>query len=247
MDALKLLRARVAAHPAEREGILGLARALERAGKVREAEGLLTRALAEEPTVALIEAHASLLQRQAKAAEAVALLERWTTELPSEPVLRFSLALAYERAGRRGEGLAVMRSLQREQPDNPPVLNFVGYTLAEEGESLDEAERLVRRALELRPDTGAYLDSLGWVLLRKGDVGAALGVLERAAALEPGEPVILDHLGEALRRVGRGTEAQRRWRQALELLRDPDVDVPPGFRESVQGKLEALSESGTDR
>src|SRR5690606_4295565 len=115
------------------------------------------------------------------------------------------------------------------------------------GTRLDEAESLIRRALALRPNTGAYLDSLGLVLLRRGRVAAALEVLKEAAQLEPLEPVILDHLGEALRRSGRVGEAKRHWQRALELGVGPDVDVPPGFREAVRGKLEALSKRSGSR
>ncbi|MFP2961921.1 tetratricopeptide repeat protein [Myxococcus sp. 1LA] len=133
-------------------------------------------------------------------------------------------------------------------PDHAAALNFLGYLLAQAGQNLDEAERRVRRALELRPDTGAYLDSLGWVYFRRGDYARAVDALERASMLSPDEPVILEHLGDAYQRVARMDEAAAAWRRALEVLAlDPESAEPPGQRAALERKLKALPTGSPDR
>jgi len=244
-EALRLLTASVAARPEDPDERVALSQALERAGRAREAEQVLRAEVLRDGTVAV--ALAGHLQRTERGAEAIAVLEAALTCEPESVRVRQALAHAYARSGRAEEGLRLVRQGAPAWPDHAPTLNFVGYLMAESGLRLDEAERLVRRALELRPKTGAYLDSLGLVLLRQGRVEAALRALREAAGLEPFEPVILDHLGEALRRSGRQAEARRHWQRALELGLGPDVDVPPGFSESVRGKLEALSEPRRSR
>jgi Flp pilus assembly protein TadD len=137
--------------------------------------------------------------------------------------------------------------LERD-PDHAAAMNFIGYLLAERGKDLDEAERLVRRALELRPDTGSFLDSLGWILFQRGDYPRAVEVLEKAVALEPEEPVILEHLGDAYHRLSRPEEAVRAWRGALEVLaHSPEAADPPDQRALIERKLKKLSTGAADR
>lgn len=221
------------------------ARALERSGARARAEQLLRAALAGPDADASHAAElAALLQRSGKGEAAIALLEHsLQSGLGDRASLRFALSLTLIREGRDQEALEVVRTLHRALPDHPPTLNLLGYALAQSGRDLDEAERHLRRALEIRPGTGAYLDSLGYLLLRTGRTAEAMEALEEAARREPFEPVILDHLGDALREVGKQTEAQARWRRALELAHGVDVELPPGFREAVQQKLDSLSEA----
>jgi Flp pilus assembly protein TadD len=159
---------------------------------------------------------------------------------PRDERLLFALGVAQERAGDRSGAIATMRRLIDEAPGNAEAMNFVGYTLAEKGERLDEAEVLVTRALEIEPDNGSFLDSLGWILFHRGDLPAAVTTLEKAEALAGPEPTILEHLGDAYRRSGREAEAARSWRRALQALDDgaePDV---PGQRAGIEKKLREL-------
>ncbi|HSP80241.1 MAG TPA: tetratricopeptide repeat protein, partial [Myxococcaceae bacterium] len=135
-----------------------------------------------------------------------------------------------------------LRSVLKLQPDHAEALNFIGSLLAQRGGDHDEAERLVRRALALRPDTGAFLDSLGWISFQRGDYPRAAELLERAARLEPEEPVILEHLGDALLRLSRPREAADAWRRALEALSlHPEFADPPDQRAILERKLKLLS------
>lgn len=221
------------------------ARALERSGRRADAEALLRDALGGPAADASHAAElAALLQRAGRGPEAIDVLEEALRAGHTDRTsLRFALGLTLIREGREREALEVVRTLHRHLPDHPPTLNLLGYALAQSGRDLAEAERLLRRAVELRPGTGAYLDSLGYLLLRTGRVQEAKKLLEEAARREPFEPVILDHLGDALREMGDASEAQARWRRALELAGDGDADLPTGFREAVQQKLDSLSEA----
>ncbi len=118
------------------------------------------------------------------------------------------------------------------QPEQPQVLNYLGYSWVERGENLAEARHMLERAVELRPRDGYIVDSLGWALYQLGDFEGAVTQLERAVELEPGQAVINDHLGDAYWRVGRVREAMVQWHRTLSLGEDPDV-VP----EEVELKL----------
>jgi tetratricopeptide (TPR) repeat protein len=101
------------------------------------------------------------------------------------------------------------------QPDHPQVLNYLGYSLVERGEKLDEALGMLETAADARPDSGAIIDSLGWVLFQLGRYEEAVGLLEAAAALEPVDPIVNDHLGDVYWAVGRSIEAAFQWNRAL--------------------------------
>ena len=96
-------------------------------------------------------------------------------------------------------------------------MNYLGYLDAEAGEHLEEARALIERALELDPENGAYLDSLGWVYFKMGRLDEAVAHLERAAALLDTDAVIFDHLGEAYFKRRDPEQARRNWERALEL------------------------------
>ncbi|MFN7135438.1 MAG: tetratricopeptide repeat protein, partial [Myxococcales bacterium] len=101
--------------------------------------------------------------------DAVALLVKALDERPRDEVLLFALGVLHEKRGEAEQAIARMRQVLAVNPLNASALNFIGYTWAELGQNLDEAEALIRKALELNPDNGAYVDSLGWVLYKKGD------------------------------------------------------------------------------
>jgi tetratricopeptide (TPR) repeat protein len=107
-------------------------------------------------------------------------------------------------------------------PDEPSVLNYLGYSWTEQGHDLPQAEQMIKRAAEQRPNDGAIVDSLGWVQLRQGDVAGSVKSLERAVEMEPEDPTINGHLGDAYWAAGRKLEAEYQWRRALTLNPEPD-------------------------
>jgi tetratricopeptide (TPR) repeat protein len=145
--------------------------------------------------------------------------------------------IAHERAGMWDLAEADFREALRLEPDHPSVLNYLGYSLIEQRQNLDEALSKVRKAVELRPNDGYIVDSLGWAYYQLGDYEEAVKHLERAIGLPCGDhqcssdPVINDHLGDAYWRVGRKIEARFQWRHA----RDSDPD--PKDLETIERKL----------
>ncbi|MEX2543896.1 MAG: tetratricopeptide repeat protein [Phycisphaeraceae bacterium] len=163
--------------------------------------------------------------------------------------------LAYERgmtaytAGQRERSLTIMEQAVEQFPDDPDLNNALGYTWLEEGRNLERAERMIRRAVDAQPANAAYLDSLGWVHYKQGRFREATVWLRRAGAAPGGEdPVIVDHLGDALYRAGDAAGAARAWRQVQGMLdragsgmlrNDPELE---GLADRVEAKLEALAD-----
>ncbi len=131
--------------------------------------------------------------------------------------LFYDRAVAYEQAGQWPLAEADFKKALQLEPNQPMVLNYLGYSWAERGEHLDDARRMIEAAARQRPDDGAIVDSLGWVMLRQGDADGAVRTLERATELDPEDPTINTHLGDAYWAAGRKTEATYQWRRALTL------------------------------
>jgi len=106
------------------------------------------------------------------------------------------------------------------QPDNPMILNFIGYSWADKGIHMDKAIDYIRRAVAQRPDDGYIVDSLGWALYRAGKYKESIDWLERAVSIVPDDSTMLDHLGDAYWQAGRQVEAKYKWQRAHELSRD---------------------------
>ena len=124
-----------------------------------------------------------------------------------------------------------MRKAIELNPKNAQALNYLGYTYAEAGNHLDEAERLVKRALAIEPEDGFYVDSLGWVYYRKGEYGKAAEQLEKAVNLTGDDPTITEHLGDAYAKLGRDRAGRATVR------RRAPADHGPGADGAAQGKI----------
>ena len=225
----------------------GHAAVLEAIGQPARAEEFLKSRIQVSGSTELVAALAQIFSRTGAHAEAVAVLTDSLRTHPRDEELLYALGAALERSGATTEALARMRQVLELNPRNAAALNFIGYTLADRGEQLDEAERLVRRALAIHPDSGAYLDSLGWVQFRRGDATRAAGTLERAAELDPDEPTILEHLGDAYGGVSRREDAAAAYRRALEAIRTTDDPEARERTPVVERKLKAVSSPVADR
>lgn len=149
---------------------------------------------------------------------------------PQDWRLYFARGAARERLGRWPEAEADMQRALELSPNQPDVLNYLGYSWVDRGVRLSEGLAMIERAVELRPMSGAIIDSLGWAYYRLGDYPRALDILERAVELEPADPTLNDHLGDAYWRAGWRIEARFQWRRALGF--EPD-DLAP-----IQAKLD---------
>lgn len=124
------------------------------------------------------------------------------------------------------------------KPEQPYVLNYLGYSWLEQGRNLDEAMDMIRKAVEQRPNDGFIVDSLGWAYFRLGQYDNAVEHLERAVELDPTDPTINDHLGDALWKVGRRTEARFQWQHALDS--NPTEDAALRIQRKLDKGLDAV-------
>ncbi|MDH7797033.1 MULTISPECIES: tetratricopeptide repeat protein [unclassified Beijerinckia] len=143
-------------------------------------------------------------------------------------------AVSYERSKQWPLAEADFRRALEVVPDNPVVLNYLGYSWVDQGTNLDEAFRMLKRAVELRPRDGYIVDSLGWAYYRLGKYDDAVRELERAIELKPSDPVINDHLGDAYWKVDRKLEAQFQWNHARDLNPEPE-ELPKILRKIDKG------------
>ena len=145
--------------------------------------------------------------------------------------LYFLRASAYEESGDWPKAEADLQTALKVRPDEPELLNFLGYAWIDRGEHLKEALGMVQKAVDANPQSGAMIDSLGWGYYRLGDYKTAVARLEEAVGLEPADPDVNNHLGDAYWRVGRRIEAQFQWRRVLTL------DPGDKLRAQVEAKL----------
>ena len=200
---------------------------LSRLGRGDEAIRMLRRMATErlERTDALTTL-GDLFRREKRFPESVeaydAAIDRIGTIGPQHWRLLFSRGIALERSKNWPRAEKDLLAAIELSPDEPYLLNYLGYSWVDQGIKLDDARRMIERAVELEPQSGAIVDSLGWALYRMGDYAGAVEKLERAAELEPLDPTVNDHLGDAYWRVGRRNEATFQWRRALNLDPEPD-------------------------
>ncbi|MBS1199574.1 MAG: hypothetical protein H6R27_252 [Proteobacteria bacterium] len=163
----------------------------------------------------VVAGRASQLADAGRGDEAVALMRRASRYYPDDDDLRLAEAFVLERLDRVPEAIAVMREVLRRRPDDPTALNSLGYTLADRTGKAAEGYGLIVRALEVKPDSYAIMDSAGWALFRLKRNAEALEWLERAWGRSR-DPEVAAHLGEVLWAAGRRDEARDLWRRARE-------------------------------
>ncbi len=157
--------------------------------------------------------------------------------------LLYSRAIAYERSNEWSKAEPDFLQALYLKPEQPLVLNYLGYSWIDRGEHLERARKMVEKAVELRPTDGYIVDSLGWALYCLGEYDGAVKQLERAVSLRPEDPIINDHLGDALWRVGRELEASFQWRRALAL--EPEPDTVPKIKEKILKGLAPIVKRST--
>lgn len=178
----------------------------------------------------------NLLRTQERFEEAVVAYDR-ALERIGEPQARhwsvlYFRGIALERTDAWDRAEADFLKALEFEPEQPYVMNYLAYSWVEKRMNLEEAKRMLNRAVELRPDDGYIVDSLGWVYYRIGEYENAVKYLERAVELRPHDPVINDHLGDAYWKVGRKSEARFQWRRALSF--EPEEDLVP----TIESKLD---------
>lgn len=217
---------------------LRMAANLETLGRTEQAVAQLQAMAAKEPRWASAEIQlADLLRGQKRFSEAAdaysEAIKRLKAEgMPPRWTLYYSRGIAYERSNQWDLAEADLEHALELKPDQPLVLNYLGYSWIDRGQKLHRGLKMIEKAVELRPDDGYIVDSLGWAHYRLGDYASAVEYLEKALELVPEDPTINDHLGDAYWKSGRTTEARYQWRRALQFKPDKE-DVKP-----IEAKLD---------
>ena len=234
-----------ASDPSYHAAELGRAGALERAGDTETAIEVLTQLTETHGDIPAV--HISLgdllrrLERYDEATphydEAISLMGE---AQPNQWVVYFARGITHEREDRWELAEADFRKALELNPDQPQVLNYLGYSFVELGENMDEALDLIERAVASRPDSGYITDSLGWALYRLGRSDEAVVHMERAVELEPIDPIINDHLGDVYWAVGREREAEFQWHRALSF--EPEEEDAERIRRKLEVGLDVVLE-----
>ena len=216
-EAMQRLSEIVAAHPHDVEALSALAE-LQRSGKK------------------YVEAAATY--DQAIAAVGIPRRDNWT--------LFYFRGICYERSNQWPKAEADFKKALELYPDQPLVLNYLGYSWVDKGLNLEEAFKMLRKAVELRPNDGYIVDSLGWAHYKLGQYPEATETLEKAIDLKPADPVLNDHLGDAYWRVNRRTEAHFQWNHARDMGADPD-EMPEILKKIKDGLPDPGAQTATPK
>ena len=252
IDAYKKVpRTDTASHTAE----LGRAAALRRSGKPDAEIEVLEQLARRFPDMAIVQSTlGDALRNQDRFVDAVASYDRALELVPEGSrgrwFIHYARAISYERLDKWDQAEVDFRAALDLNPDQPQVLNYLGYSLVEKQINLVEALDMIERAVRARPDSGFIVDSLGWVLYRLGRYDEAVAHMERAVELLAVDPVVNDHLGDVYWAVGRKREAEFQWSRALSFSDLSEVDGeadPDRMRRKLEIGLDAvLLEEGVE-
>jgi tetratricopeptide (TPR) repeat protein len=216
--------------PLRRNADIQVASDLDTLDRADEAKSRLEHLLAEHPhDLEAAVALANILRGRKEFAAAAEAYGKAIGELPRPEkanwVLFYFRGICYERSKQWPKAEADLKKALELYPDQPLVLNYLGYSWIDQGTHMDEGIDMIRRAVEQRPDDGYIVDSLGWANYKLGNYDEAVKNLERAVELKPDDPTINDHLGDAYWKVGRTLEARFQWSHAKDLNPEPE-DLP---------------------
>jgi tetratricopeptide (TPR) repeat protein len=236
--AIKIYERVPANSPLKRNAQIQLATNLDAADRSDEAIKILKTVTTEDPKdLEAIMALGNIERGRKKFADCAETYSLGIDALPpsndkSNSVYYYYRGICEERSKQWSKAEADMRKALELQPEQPHVLNYLGYSWIDQGINLDEGMKMIKRAVEQRPDDGYIVDSLGWAYYRIGNYEDAVKHLERAIDLKPEDPTINDHLGDAYWRIGRTLEAKFQWAHARDLKPEPE-ELP-----KIEAKLE---------
>lgn len=233
----------------ERPGDAGIIRtAYAVYSKSSNTDALITRleeAVRAEPgNVAALSALLDLYVEKHRTADAIPLIDAARQALFADADNLYQVAHLYAQVGKREANEDVLRRVLEADPAHPPASNDLGYGLAERGENLPRAEALIRQAVEAEPDNASFLDSLGWVLYKRGKFAEARPALEKAIGPDAklADPVVLDHLGDDLYRLGEKDAAAKQWQQAAAKLTENTADAERDDLKELKTALDRKAE-----
>jgi tetratricopeptide (TPR) repeat protein len=226
--AIKVYERMPASSPLKRNAQIQLATNLDAADRSDEAIKILKAVTTEDSKdIEAIMALGNIERGRKKFADCVGTYSQGIDALPDANektnwIYYYYRGICEERSKQWSKAEADMRKALDLQPEQPHVLNYLGYSWIDQGINLDEGMKMIKRAVDQRPDDGYIVDSLGWAYYRIGSFEDAVKNLERAIDLKPEDPTINDHLGDAYWRIGRTLEAKFQWAHARDLKPEPD-------------------------
>ena len=228
--AIKVYKRVPTSSPLYRNAAIQMAANLDSLNRADEAEKHLNALIKEHPDdLEAIMALGNVLRSHKKFTECVDAYSRGVATLTqpdkSNWMLFYFRGICYERSHQWPKAEADLKKALELFPDQPHVLNYLGYSWIDQGVNLDEGMEMINKAVQQRPDDGYIVDSLGWAYYRLGNYEESVKKLERAIELKPEDPTINDHLGDAYWRVGRVLEAKFQWAHARDLKPEPE-DLP---------------------
>lgn len=203
-------------HEAQRSA----AELFEKEGKIDESIAFLEASYAQDKDLNALIQIGDVYRRAERHTEAIKAYDRAVAALGGKVSsdywhLLYARGMSYERSGNLKKAEDDLEAAMEFRPDHPYLLNYLGYSWADQGKKLDKSLELITKAANLKPDDGYIIDSLGWVYYKMGDFDDAVAQLEKAVELVPYDPTINDHLGDAYWRVGRKNEARFQWQRAM--------------------------------
>ncbi|CAN7476203.1 tetratricopeptide repeat protein [Bradyrhizobium sp. LjRoot220] len=239
--AIKVYERMPANSPLKRNAQIQLATNLDAADRSEQAIKILKDVTAEDPKdIEAIMALGNIERGRKKFADCATTYSRAIDVMPSVTdkntwVTYYYRGICQERSKQWSKAEADMRKALELQPEQPHVLNYLGYSWIDQGINLDEGMKMIKRAVDQRPDDGYIVDSLGWAFYRIGNFEDAVKNLERAIDLKPEDPTINDHLGDAYWRIGRTLEAKFQWAHARDLK--PEAEELPKIEAKIANGL----------
>ncbi|MCW5703367.1 MAG: tetratricopeptide repeat protein [Bradyrhizobium sp.] len=256
--AIKVYERVPASSPLKRNAQIQLATNLDAVDRSEEGIKILKEVIDQTPKdVEAIMALGNIERSRKKFSDCALTYSKGIDAMPATPeknawVTYYYRGICEERSKQWAKAEADMRKALELQPEQPHVLNYLGYSWIDQGVNLDEGMKMIKRAVDQRPDDGYIVDSLGWAYYRIGNFEDAVKHLERAIDLKPEDPTINDHLGDAYWRVGRTLEAKFQWQHARDLKPEPeelpkiDAKIANGLPEDTSSSSAAADKKKED-
>ncbi|PYV18169.1 MAG: hypothetical protein DMG07_04470 [Acidobacteria bacterium] len=241
--AMNLAKQQYEKNPKETTIALVYARTLADTGKIGQGAEILGKAMQAEPANLDLYINLSQVYLQGKKyADAEKILRRaqglQSLNDGDQERIKFQLASLYERQKEFDRAESIFQEILKTNPENAGALNYIGYMLADRGVRLQEAVQYVEKALELEPNNGAYLDSLGWAFFKLNDLGKAETYLLKAVDVVKNDPTIHDHLGDLYFKAGQYEKAQDSWSKSL--AHGTEAEEIQRVREKIESLKETL-------
>ena len=203
-----------------------------------EAIQLLRDAIENEPQNAEFKYYLGTFYEDSEQFDKAAEFIKAAIELDQDnPRYHFRLGVVYDKWNRKEDSMATMRKVIELDPKHANALNYLGYTYADLGTNLDEAEQLIKEALKYKPNDGYITDSLGWVYYKKGEFEKAVQYLQKAVQMVPDDPIMLEHLGDAYLKLNDKAKALKYYNKSL---KNKEKD-----KEELERKIRSISSDGS--